>query len=214
MSIVHSEGLPHEPKRSFTEIIEQKGIIPNSREVEALRLDYARALQIQEALRDYPPIASVRAMVNSGSTRDGSTNAGVTLFIIQRPGMKIDQRRLESSIENVIPGLSRGRISIEIHSERKTNGIGETEGVWNKKGRVIPVPLVPFLYFWKVPEDDYNRFALVLVFILLVAIAVGGVSGYWYCYYQQSKRFFEAELPDVRSKQLKIDRGNRDLTER
>lgn len=209
VSVLHRKGLPKAPS-VISELFPQSSFIPSSRNVEAQRLDLALEARIEEALGEYPPIYSAEVVVNYNARKDGD-DPGVALFLQQRNGLTIDVSRIEQAIRRVIPGLDEKSVIIEVQPQLSKGDSSSGAGVMSVDGEVFRIPLVPFLYFWKVPENDYNALALGLVLTLMFAIGLGLVLGYWYSFYKQSKHYFDndlPELPELRSKAIKYERTN------
>ncbi len=196
VSLLHEKGLPGEHKPTFNEMVAQNGIIPNSREIDALKLDHALATEIEEMLQNHPGISSARAIVRLNFLK-ASQDPAVSVVIQQRPGMTIEAASISPLIVRIVPGVKDENVSVSIAPAIVTAGEAINEGVLNDSGRIVRVPLAPFLFFWRIPEDDYAHIALVLVALLAIIAVVGAIFGYWFGYYQQSKQYFDTTLPEI-----------------
>ncbi len=210
VSLLHRAGLPGEEKRSFADLIAPQGIIPNSRDMEALRLDHALAAEVEAALANHPAVASARVIVRSSFTQEKS-EAAVSAVIQYRPDMTVNPESINGIILRAVPGVRPESVYIAIEPAAVAGARrAETEGVTNVAGSVVRVPLVPFL-FGRVPKDEYNLFALGLVGSLVLLGCIGAVIGYWWGFYHRAKPLYEEREGDPR--QLRLDRLRRDLPE-
>lgn len=179
ITLLQQLGLPGEKQPSFQELISPRGIIPNSREIEALRLDRARAAEIEDLLKSIPGVVSTRVVVRSGN------NAGVSVLITTRAGVSFNESEVFEIVTRAVPGVERERIFLAQHDQEKLPGVDTVQGALNQgEGRVVALPLTIFLGGWRVPEDDYNSLALVLVFLMVMLFLLGWVIGFWYSLYR------------------------------
>lgn len=210
VSLLHEKGLPGERKPTFSEMIAPSGIIPNSREMDALKLDHALATEVEEMLQNHPGIASVRAIVRLNFLRDAQAPA-VSVIAQERSSGSVSAETLTPLISRIIPGVQSDSVTVTIVPAPLSDEVATNEGVLNAKGKVLRVPLAPFLFFWKIPEDDYVQIALFLVGCLLVVGIVGAVLGYWYAYYQHSKQYFDTTLPEVVPRSQRYERPRKEV---
>ena len=209
VSILAEEGLPGEPHISFRELVAQRGLLPNSREIESLRLDHAIAVQIEDALRNFPQISAAKVVVRSHSIGP-EQDPSVSVVIQTVPGTKIEGPELVKVVSNAVPEVDIEKISISLEESLKAASIRVQEGVANVNGNVVRVPLVPFLIGWRVPKDDYVDLALALVVFLVAMAFLGVVCGYWYATYKYSREFSIREIPERIPRQLQIDDVNQE----
>ena len=200
VTLLHERGLPREPELSFSELIESKGFLPNSREMEKVRLDRALAVEIEKVLSNLPPVKSARVIARVNyQTSDAPA---VSIAIEKREGGEIDTTQLQELVAKTIPGLQPEGVGITVQTELPLASASIDSGSLSSGGKVITVPLTPFLFSFRVPEGDYNGLAFALLVCLIVVAVVGGVIGYWYGFYQQSKSFFESEFADLTGPKL------------
>ena len=213
VSILTSKGLPGDPHVSFQELVAQRGLLPNSREIEALRLDYALAVQLEETIQNFPQVAVSKVVVRSHSIGpEQEPSVSVVLQLV--PGAKLDPAEVTNVVENAAPEVDSEKVSISMQAAMDSTPIKVEEGVVNVDGNVIRVPLVPFLVGWRVPKDDYIDLALALVVFLIAMAFLGIVCGYWYATYKYSREFSIREIPDRTPRQIHIEEGpQRELPE-
>lgn len=210
VSLLHEKGLPGERKPTFGELIAQNGLIPNSREMDALKLDHALATEVEEMLQNHPGIAAARVIVRLNFLKTAQEPAA-SVIVQQKPGAGISPEQLAPVITQIIPGIKNENVSVTVVSAVADDEVSGSEGVFNIKGKVLRVPLAPFLFFWRVPEDDYTQIVLILFGCVAVVACVGAIFGYWYGYYQHSKQYFDTTLPEVVPRAPKYDRVRRDV---
>lgn len=205
-TILVEKSLPNADRQSFSEIIEARGLLPNSREMEALRLDHALALELEETLNSHPSIVNAKVIVRSHSVPDASGRAA-SIVIKERGDRSVSREEVQSVASKALPGIALESIVINISKEYIGGESFSVQGAENKEGKVISVPLTHFLFNWKVPESDYNAMVMVLIICFLVIAILGGLVGYWYGYFKNSKVMLENGLPDLNLRApLRIDR--------
>lgn len=188
VSILKKMNLLSEPRNSFAEIIEPHGILPNSREMEALRLDYARAIELEEVLAALPMAVSAKVVVRSSFPAENPVPA-VSVVMQERVQGGINKDDVARVVANALPGIARERIEVVTTTEApETDTTFSVQGAEQKAGDVVMVPLVPFLFAYRVPAGDYTGMALTF-FACIIAVGIVGVfSGYWYRSAQQRER--------------------------
>jgi type III secretion protein J len=165
--VLSSLGLPAEKKPSFQELTGGGGIIPPSREVEALRLDRATAQELEDLFKSRSDIASVNVIVRAHSrTRDEKPTATV---VARRSTKAVpDLSELREIVRRAVPGIQMEDVFISV-SEPLPDELSagtRTSG------------LVSFLGFWRVPEESHG--GLVGLFAGLIALTgvIAGLAGY------------------------------------
>ncbi|MCO6431236.1 MAG: hypothetical protein J5J00_10275 [Deltaproteobacteria bacterium] len=212
VQLMAAKGLPSEPRPSFEEFVAAKGILPNSREFEAVRLDHALAMELEDLIASHPAVASVRAVVRvhaQGTEGQG----GVSLVIQQRKGLDLSAEETKRLVMQSIPGVKSEQITLSIQTVTDLAPVAGSIGVVNSEGAVTTVPLVPFIFNWRVPEDDYAAMVIVIVLCAGVIAVIGGLVGYWFGLYSGAKHIHEGALPELGIKSLRLDRPNRDMPE-
>lgn len=204
VSILTQFGLPRTEQASFSELIEKKGIVPDSRALEALRLDHALGVQLEEILENNSAISKAKVLVRSHSSQ-GQT-PGVSVVLQKYPQAEIDSAQIAELVRSAIPGISSESIFVNVHDMRKQQELGQELGVYLQDESLVRVPLVPLLFGWHVPAGDYDAIALSLVAFLVVIGIAGGVIGYWFGFLQQGKQSFDSrQLPDPGSAALQLN---------
>lgn len=187
-SILSELGLPAERQPSFTELVASSGILPNSREVEALRLDRASAAEIENLIGQHPSVSSVGAIVRIRSAP--SPEAGSVSVVVQkREGEPLDELPLRDAVIRAVPGVKPDAIVVSIVERRalpKVSGGGREE-------------LVPFFLYWRVPQRDYGGLSILLLGLLLGVSGLAALAGYIYGQYSLSRHndSIRAEALDI-----------------
>lgn len=173
VSILASLGLPEEKKASFSDLVAQSGILPSSREVEALRLDRASAAELEELLKGLPGVASASVVVRSHGLDSGVTPA-VSAVVQTHPGKSLSSEEVRTLLARTVPGLKGEEIVLSIGEQ------GSTRGKFSGSDRASSETqqLVPFLRVWKVPKDQYAGLATLVVGLIFLVGAIAGLVGY------------------------------------
>ncbi len=169
-------GLPAEQKLSFGELVAPSGILPSSREVEALRLDRAAAAEIEALLSQHPGVASAGVIVRMRATQSGESPA-VSVVVQKRAGDALDEAAVREMVVRAVPGIHPEGIVLVIAEQRPPPVVADSSGA----------SLVPFLVFWRVPQDDYGGLSLLLLGLLVGITALAGLAGYIYGQYNLSR---------------------------
>lgn len=217
VALMTEKGLPGEHELSFAELVAGQGLLPASREMEALKLDHAIAAEIEELLREHPSVTTARAVVRLNAVKDPADTA-VSLVIQEKSGESIDKLEMVEIVSRAVPGIAKEKVFVSTHKSPSSEIFTSDEGVMRSDGRVLRVPLVPFLLAWRVPTEDYNTLAFAIIACFMVIGMIGGVIGYYYGYSQHGKSVMGGDLPDLKPRTLKldgvrIDKGRRDLPE-
>lgn len=196
VTILSEQGLLKKPEPTFSDLIAQQGLLPNSREIEALRFERAQAAQIEEMLQAHPAVATVRAIVRTSSTGSKESPPSASIVIQKRQGVELLPESISSIVAKALPIIPSENIKVSISEKAPERAASDVLGAYREGARVLNVPLVPFLFGWRVPRDDYNGLALALVGFLVLVIALGALVGYWLGYYQQARQLFDHEAPE------------------
>lgn len=205
IALIAATDVLDDRRTSFNQLTAQSGLIPNSREVEAVRADRALALEIEDLLRADPRILDARAVVRQHVLRRAERPAVSLVLQVNESNPPFEQVR--ELVANVVPGIEAEQIALQLVDAPDPTVLVSDEGVLRDGQRTIRVPLVPFLV-WRVPDSDYNGLALTLVGFAVLAALVGALLGYWFGIYQQSRQFLTSALPNESdSDLLRLERG-------
>lgn len=196
VNIIHERGLSKPEEMSFAESIAARGFLPNSREIEALRIDRAQAAEIEELIRVLPPVQQVRVIVRRASVSEGGSPA-VTVVVETKESSTIAPPDLQPIVLKAIPGVLPENVSISIVSGQAVLPVNKVDGVQSAEGRTMYIPLSPFLGYWRVADGDVSGLSLALLIVLLVIGAIGAFIGYWYGYLQQTRMIVDTSLPEI-----------------
>ncbi len=169
-------GLPAEQKLSFGELVAPSGILPSSREVEALRLDRASAAEIEALLSQHPGVASAGVIVRMRAAQSGESPA-VSVVVQKRAGDTLNEAAVREIVVRAVPGIRPEGIVLMIAEQRPPPVVADSSGA----------SLVPFLVFWRVPQADYGGLSLLLLGLLVGITALAGLAGYIYGQYNLSR---------------------------
>ena len=160
-------GLPAEKKPSFQELTGGNGIIPPSREVEALRLDRAIASELEDLFRARRDVASASAMVRIYS-REANERSAVTVVVQRAGSSKLDTSEVLEIAKRALPGIQSEDVFVSI------SGDGDAAGSDDSAAK----PSVPFLGLWRVPAEAHSGLVSLVVSLVAVSAALAGLGGY------------------------------------
>lgn len=188
--LIDEQGLLEKGSSSFEDLISNQGILPSSREVEQLKVDRAVAIEVERLIENIPGVVSARAIVRQSFLKE-SEQPTVSVVIEDESEAQGRQEQFAAIVLSAVPGVLRDRILIAVEHSKVDNDLRREIGILNIKGKPIPLPLENFLGIWRVPKDDYSSLAYTLVALIAACIFIGGIIGYWYGWYVQSKGFIE-----------------------
>ena len=167
-------------RESVSELIGAASIIPQSRELEALRVDRALAFEVEDLLLKIPAVQSVKSIVRQ-NTEKNLQQRGAAIVVTRRKGSVLNSDDLTRLVAETIPGIDPEKIKIEI-----------VEG----GSQVIPhkQAMVPFLWFAYVPEADYKNLAVFFLGCVIIVGIASLLAGYWVgVYRERSVKFSKQE---------------------
>ncbi len=206
-SLLHERGLPSEARPSARELLTPHGIIPSSRQMEAMRLDYVLASQIEEMLQSHAAVSQARSVVRLNFVQEGQAPSASVVIELRAGAPAVDREVIAALVQRAIPGIPPENLSITISAstEPASTAVGSH--------LVAADQLVDFLWFWRVPAGDYLGLALLFSVALLLVGAAAVAVGYWLCLFQRTREGVEPNLPEVFSRSLRVERARRDLPE-
>ena len=212
LAAIENDGLLDEPAPSFEDLTAPSSFFPASREVEALRMDYALGLEIKRILEEMSGIQHAQVMVRKRFGSREETIPSVSILLKVDAGISVDPQVVRELAQRSVPGLDPERVFISVDQTVPGTISEEAAGALNTQGKISYVPLVPFVFHWRVPKDDYTGFALLFLACIFL---IGLVSvGFGYALGQiRGRRVRSAENGDVSSTINRIDRSRRDLLE-
>lgn len=211
-TLLAERGLPSPTRPTFEELVQPRGFLPNSREVDALRLDHALAIELENALAAHPGISSAKVIVRSRTVMSGQ-DPTVSVILQERVGKELNRDDIAILVKRAVPGVKREDVFITSTKEPQNDKNQASIGLYQGHGELLRVPLVPFLFNWRVPEDDYNAMAIVLVICFLILAFIGGLVGYWFGYFYNLKNSVDQPFSDHGIRSLRLDRAGRENSE-
>ncbi len=215
VSLLHRHNLPAEKRPSVADIVGSSGFLPGSREVEALRLDYALSTHLEEVISAHPNVERVRASVRLHTVVNGQMPAAGLIVQLKEEGKGPNIDQMIQIAQKAIPGIPADRISIITSGSKINTEVGaEESGVLaTQSGGVKKFPLTRFLGFWQVPQQHYTSLALTLTaIVLIVGVAAAGL-GYWTCMYQKTRDGIETNMPELLPRSSRNERRKPEIEE-
>lgn len=108
--VLHEYSLPRTDKENFFQVTKARGFVPNSREIAALRLDHALALELERLLEVVPGIVEVKAVVRTG--KEGSKVSLVIKYTKIGNKKPFELAEIESVLLHTVPNLEKEFINI------------------------------------------------------------------------------------------------------
>ena len=191
ISILNEQNLP--ARSRFNELVQQHGLIPNSRELESLRVDHARSVEIEEMLQTDPAVYSASVVVRQASREEGLA-PGIAVMLRARPGQVVDAAKVREMILPLVPGATPEAIVVSVFASDGAAGGYQAEGAQNRSGKVIRLPLAPFIFGLRVVEDDYQKLAISVLALVLGAALLAALLGYSYANFRKVEQGAERLL--------------------
>lgn len=179
LAVLQEKGLPKVAKSTFLELTEAKGFLPPSREIEAIRLDYALALNIEETLLNLPEVVGAQVLLRQAAVGKGE-EPSVSVVLQVNDTIAVKSEDILRVVRSAVSAIAPERIDLIVRQALPKVSRAEAVGGFNDgKGKVVTVPLVPFLFTYRIPNSDYVGLALLFVFGLILFAVAGGAIGYW-----------------------------------
>ncbi len=175
-SLLTELGLPENSNLSFGELVAPSGLLPSSREVEFLRLDRATASELEALLEQHPGVASAGVVVRMRAAPSGEPPS-VSVVLQKRADSPLDQQSVRELTLRSVPGLKPEGIVLVVAEQRPVPASAQGDSS----------SLVPFLVFWRVPQEDYSGLSLLLLGLLMGLSAMAALGGYIYGQYALSR---------------------------
>ena len=197
IKLLSQNSLPRERELSFSELLEPRGLIPNSREIEALRVDHALARELEELIENKAGVLAVKAAVRMHFSGANSSGPQVALVVRQTSEGAVNRAAILPIVQSLVPGIAVENVRIDLSVAEAVQTDYARYGIKSSAGGVIAVPLVPFL-FWNIPGDEHYALAVTTLGLLAAAIVLGGLFGYYYAFYVALKRSTSGEMRSSR----------------
>jgi type III secretory pathway lipoprotein EscJ len=200
--LIDQNNFPRKEEPTFTDTISQKGILPNSREMELLRVDRAKAAEIEETIKVDPRIEMVRVIVKS------TPNPSVSALIRKKNNTHIVPDDFLPLLTKLVPGATAESTSVMVLDSDPMLKLNGVEGIANHKGIKISVPLVPFLGLFMIPDGDSSALSLILLGLILTVAVLSGFVGYWFGFLQKTRKQLDEEaiLSEIENQSVKSPR--------
>lgn len=172
-SVLTRLGLPTEKKASFEEMTATNGIIPSSREVEALRIDRAVASEVEHLIQAHGDIGLVSVVVRHHSL-GGQAAPSISIVAQRQRKTSLGEAELRAIAAKAVPGVRPEDVFISLaETPRWEEATGLSPGL-----SAAATDVVPFLMFWKVPTTEYSNMVWLFVGFVVLSGGLAGVGGY------------------------------------
>lgn len=198
--LLSENDLPKKEDPSFAETVSQKGFLPNGSEIEKLRVDRAKAAEIEEALRVNSEIKDIKVILKS------SPNPTVSLVVKANSLNPNLVSQITSMVSRAVPGIQPEAIQVMFVEDSGEIRIGELKGAIRFKDKVITVPLVSFMGYFTIPEGSASSLSICVFSLLIIFGGLCAFVGYWYGFIQKTRVDLDEEKFDI--PRLSKDRDN------
>jgi hypothetical protein len=220
-NILFKSGFPKQKGSTLEEILATKSIIPGSREIEELRIDYTLALEIEKILKSVKGVTDADVVVRQNYNRgvlspplfhlappvsESEVEAQKNNFFRSKVAVSLQvsseyvtsQEQIFTIVSKTLPGLTYDDLTLIVSLATLPVSISTQKAVVNDQGGAIYKTLIPFVGQYYVASDSYRGLAFIFLGSLFVMAMVGSLIGYWYGYFKSGKAFID-DVPDVRS---------------
>jgi type III secretory pathway lipoprotein EscJ len=183
VKILSLRNLPNESEQNLDNLLGGQGLLPQSRVIEAIRVDRALAVEIENQLNALPGVSSAKALVRTTSLGNEGRSKGVALIVVHNPKKSnLTYESLLKQLSVIFPDVSSERIKLEL-LEDKTNLVNQDSALISMGKSVNDLDLVNFLWFAKIDRSKYITTSIIFLALMLSVGAVGAFFGYIYSQY-------------------------------
>lgn len=201
MSLLKKNDLPKEEQISYRELISKRSLLHNSRDIDAIRLDRALAIEIEETLMGISSVKDAKVIVRKKFIDDNETEGiAVVLNIYANTPFKIES--VKEIIKNVVPGITAERTSITVNKVLPDVVISDKGNTSNNEPNAQK--LSPFL-MWELPEKYASQIILSTIAFIVLSLVVGLIFGYSFASVSNKKSESLDYLPDPEIMSLNFD---------
>ena len=206
LAVIKELGFPRNQEETLESITEQKGFVPNTKEMSALRLDHALGLEVERLLFGLTGVNNVKAVVRSNSS------ASIVVQFMEEPKdtpVAIDN--IKRLVMQAVPGLSWANIQVTTTSvdpallNNKTFSEGRIENEADIFTSLSPLPVYVLKDEKKTAQVQLSLFVFGICFSgLIVGVGLG-----WKF---RNRRFWREHELQIRTEKLKSVESNSNNT--
>lgn len=202
--VLYENDLPSPPEKTISELLEGSSFLPESSQVQSMRMDRVKSLEIEQHFRGLPGVRDVRVLVRShvGSSRDlrrDSVRQGVSVVLVREKGQDatLSEGVLLDQLATNFPELKRSELAVTVLDAEDVKSVAPSHPATGEG-------TISFLWVWRVRPDMYFYAAGMVGLLFFVAGVVGGAFGFWYATLVRSRaesegKGFEVRLPPLAS---------------
>jgi type III secretory pathway lipoprotein EscJ len=209
LAVIERDGLMEDPAPSMSDLTASSSFFPSSREMEALRLDYALSQEVKGLLEALSGVDHAQVLVRRRFGAREEVSPTVSVVIRTQGNANVSEAVLTEVLKRSVPGLEADRILLSIEpGVRLTDGQGSLASP--NDGSEM---LIPFLFNWRVPRTDYKGFALLFLSCMALVGLVGLGFGYVLGKIREKRNRPQTDLGENVNTNSRIERPRRDLLE-
>ncbi len=185
--ILHARGIPDSSSEEVLSTLSTNSFLPDSRLVEGMRLDFARALQLETLLENLPDIVSAKVMLRLHSREASKQTSvkgaeglvpaeqGVSVVLRVKDADRSPRAEIQELIRSIVPELNPEKIHLAIFTDES---VEQVESITPPRGSDIEYS--EMFFGWKVATEDYPAIALSLLGTIMLVAVAGVMGGYWF----------------------------------
>ena len=209
LAIIERDGLMEDPAPSMSDLTASSSFFPSSREMEALRLDYALSQEVKGLLEALSGVDHAQVLVRKRFGAREEVTPTVSVVIRTQANASISEAVLTEVLRRSIPGLEADKILLSIEPGVRPS---EAQGVLASADGSSEM-LIPFLFNWRVPRTDYKSFAALFLSCMALVGLVGLGFGYVLGKVREKRNRVQSDLAEHVAANSRIERPRRDLLE-
>jgi type III secretory pathway lipoprotein EscJ len=171
-AVLSRMGFPADKKPTFQELTASNGIIPASREVEALRIDRATAAEIEDLLKSQADISSASVLVRLRAV-EGQSPPTATVVIQTRPRRAVSAAEVRDITARAVPGMKPEDVFVSL-SEVSDYSNRDAEMAHSDESGAM----VSFLGVSKVPSTEYRSHVMLFIGLSVFVGMLAGLCGF------------------------------------
>lgn len=191
VAILDAKGLPDRDAAALRNLMTPSGLLPASRQIEAMRLDYTLSLQLATLLRSNSGIRDAKVVARLHSLAPDE-KPSISISLSQEKNDALPDAEVEKLVRQIFTGIEPGQFAIT-----------------RSNAPVISSPLKGIIYTVfgvRIFEEEYSRFVTLFLSALfcfgLLGIVVGYLGGYRKGIRAEEQR---ADLPALWKGQQEVD---------
>jgi type III secretion protein J len=197
VALLNAKNLPSPSTQKFNDVIKPRSFLPESREMERLRLDYALSTELKDSLESLAELVQASVVVRQSYLLKENEAPSVSVVTRIKAGSDVDEDDIRSTVLGLAPGVSAENVHVTIEEQAE-------QGPVDLAGR-----LVNFAFGVRVASSDYDRLVSAIFLLVGIALLFGILVGYWLHFVRVKNTAPPVEFPELASGALRIEKTRR-----